>query len=289
MKTIVIAIAVSSLLVAPMPARAQNTVYTPADSLKISALLSNAPVLGSSNEYMMYFGTWLSGTPYGGQTLDKNPAERLAVNTSRLDCTTFVETVLALTLCMKNGKRSFGDFTHYLRLVRYKDGNVAYETRLHYFSVWNADNTKKGFVVEETGQGSPSSLFSCTQTLDLSYMTTHTALYPALRKDASMAAEIREMEKSLSGTAVKYIPKSSLTDYNALKSCIRSGDIIAIVTSKKGLDVSHLGIASWHPDGTLHLLNASQIRKKVINEPMTLYEYMQQHPSQLGIRVIRPL
>jgi hypothetical protein len=37
----------------------------------------------------------------------------------------------------------------------------------------------------------------------------------------------------------------------------------------------------------LHLLNASSIHKKVIDEPMTLYTYMHKHPVQIGIRVCR--
>ena len=67
---------------------------------------------------------------------------------------------------------------------------------------------------------------------------------------------------------------------------IHNGDIIAIVTNKKGLDTSHLGIAIWHTNG-LHMLNASQIREKVVEEAMTLRQYMEKHPSQLGIRIVR--
>ena len=73
---------------------------------------------------------------------------------------------------------------------------------------------------------------------------------------------------------------------NILRSAIHDGDIIAITTSKAGLDTSHIGIAVWHKDG-LHMLNASQIHKKVVEEPMTLYQYMQKHPSQTGIRIVR--
>ena len=43
----------------------------------------------------------------------------------------------------------------------------------------------------------------------------------------------------------------------------------------------------WGKDGKLHLFNASSIHKKVVYEPMTLQQYMSQHPTQLGIRVIR--
>ena len=70
------------------------------------------------------------------------------------------------------------------------------------------------------------------------------------------------------------------------RNAIKDGDIIAIITSKSGLDTSHIGIAVWHSDG-LHLLNASQIRKNVVEEPMTLHDYMKKHSAQIGIRVIR--
>jgi hypothetical protein len=71
-----------------------------------------------------------------------------------------------------------------------------------------------------------------------------------------------------------------------MRNAVKDGDIIAITTSKAGLDTSHIGIAVWHRDG-LHLLNASQIHQKVVEEPMTMYQYMQKHPSQTGIRVVK--
>ena len=74
--------------------------------------------------------------------------------------------------------------------------------------------------------------------------------------------------------------------HGSFRNAIHDGDIIAIITNKKGLDTTHIGIASWHKDG-LHLLNASSIHKKVIDEPMTLYTYMHKHPVQIGIRVCR--
>ena len=40
-----------------------------------------------------------------------------------------------------------------------------------------------------------------------------------------------------------------------------SPPLLAITTSKKGLDIAHLGFAVWRKDG-LHLLNASQLHHK---------------------------
>ena len=96
------------------------------------------------------------------------------------------------------------------------------------------------------------------------------------------------METSINGLKCYYIPKASLTDSKLLRQTIHNGDIIAIITSLKGLDTSHIGIAVWHKDG-LHMLNASSIHHKVVEEPKLLRTYMLKHPSQLGIRIARPL
>ena len=88
------------------------------------------------------------------------------------------------------------------------------------------------------------------------------------------------------GQAVRYVPVSWLGKGQEELGDIHDGDILAIVTRKKGLDTSHLGFAVWK-EGRLHLLNASSIHKKVVLEPMTLRQYMQKHPSQLGVRVVR--
>ena len=56
--------------------------------------------------------------------------------------------------------------------------------------------------------------------------------------------------------------------------------------AKKGLDIAHVGIAVWKRDG-LHLLNASMIYKKVVEDSRTLAEYMKGRKTFTGIRVIR--
>ena len=168
-------------------------------------------------------------------------------------------------------------------MIRYVGGIVSYPTRQHYFTEWIEENTKEGFVSEVKGQNPP---FSAKQTLAIDFMSTHIDLYPMLKNNAEMRKPIADMERRLSGKIYRYIPKSKIKNTRLLRSTIHDGDIIAIITKKKGLDTSHIGIAVWHKDG-LHMLNASQIHKKVVEEPMTLYQYMQKHPSQLGIRIVR--
>ena len=67
---------------------------------------------------------------------------------------------------------------------------------------------------------------------------------------------------------------------------IRSGDILALVTTIEGLDVTHLGFAVWKGD-KLHLMHASMMHKKVVIDERTLYDYLQARRSCPGVRVVR--
>ena len=71
-----------------------------------------------------------------------------------------------------------------------------------------------------------------------------------------------------------------------MRKIVHDGDVIAITCSKSGLDIAHLGFAVWRRDG-LHLLNASQLHHRVVEEPMTLDRYLKKHPKHTGIRIIR--
>lgn len=264
--------------------KAQSPQYTKQDSVKVEKLLAEAIQQDGSTNWILYFSNKLMGIPYVAKTLENNDTERLVVNLRQLDCTTFVENVMALSLCIQKKQRSFKDFCRFLRMIRYKNGIVSYPTRLHYFTHWIADNTQLGYVKEVQA---PDSIFSSIQTLSIDYMSQHVGKYPMMMKNPSLVNEISKKEKELTGKRVKYISKDKISNTSAFRKAILDGDIIAIVTNKKGLDTSHIGFAVWRKDG-LHLINASQIHKKVIDEPMTLYDYMQKHPTQIGIRIIRP-
>lgn len=266
---------------------AQNFVvdYTKQDSALVVRLLKQAVGQKGPINYVIYFGKQLQGVPYVAKTLEIHKAEQVVINLRQLDCTTYVETVLALAQCAKLHKTKFEDFCFALRNIRYHDGNVAYTARKHYFTDWVTANSKQGFV-KEVGKGTFP--FTTVQIVKANYMSTHVSFYPMLVNQPERLAKIIAVEKQISGTQCYYIPKRDIRNTQAYRKAIHDGDIIAIVTNKKGLDTSHLGIAIWHKDG-LHMLNASQIRGKVVEEPMTLRQYMSKHPIQIGIRIIRPL
>jgi hypothetical protein len=241
-------------------------------------------VLQSGDTTTLYYARQLLGRPYVGHTLEVNDSERLVVNTRQLDCTTLVETVAALTLCARNGKSDYKSYRHYLQQLRYRQGHLdGYPSRLHYFSDWIDDNAAMGLLSDVATNEPP---FTAVQTLSVNYMSQHPEAYKALRKNPSLTAQIAAQEKKLTGRKYRYIPKQQVADYELLRKKVNDGDIIAITTSKRGLDIAHLGFAVWRDDG-LHLLNASQLHKKVVEEPMRMHEYLAKHPTFTGIRVVR--
>jgi hypothetical protein len=281
-KTLALTIA---MLCAPTISKAATPDYWRSDSVKVVKLLQQAGKLDSNTNYMVYFARQLKGLPYVGKTLEKNPEERLVINLRQMDCTTYVESVLALTLCAKQGKKNFEDYCRNLQRIRYKNGDIHYINRLHYFSYWIEENVRKGIVELVVGD---KQLFSATQTVQANYMTTHVSAYPMLTKHKEWIPGIRKMEEAITGNKYAYIPKNKLGDSKQLRQTIHDGDIIVILTAKRGLDTSHVGIAVWHDDG-LHLLNASSLRRSVVEEPKLFKKYMMEQRLHTGIRVVRPL
>ena len=258
--------------------------YTRQDSLKAVQLMKNAASQPSGTNLIIYIAEQLKGIPYVAHTLEPNNNERLIINLRQLDCTTFVEQVAALYLCVKERKTTFADYCKMLQKLRYEGGaEPHYTKRLHYYSSWIED--KKSMDICKEIQ-SPNPPFTKVQRLSLNWMTTHVNDYRMLKNNPSWVPQIRKMEQKMEGRQYRYIPKEQIKNTRLLRNTIKDGDIIAIITNKKGLDTQHLGFALWHKDG-LHLLNASSIHKKVIDEPMTLRTYLYKHPSMPGVRIIR--
>ena len=276
----------------------------PADTKSATDSVMVERLLASGDTTTLYYARQLLGQPYVAHTLEVNDDEQLVVNMRQLDCTTLVETVCALTMTARQGKRDFRSFCRHLQQLRYRQGRLdGYTSRLHYFSDWIDDKAAMGLVREITptvsgdlptaGGGMPtaggdlqSPPFTAIQTLNLNYMSTHPQAYKALRQHPEMVKKIAAQEKRLTGRQYRFIPKTDKPDDKLLRQFIHDGDILAITCSKPGLDIAHLGFAVWRNDG-LHLLNASQLHKKVVEEPMTLWQYLSKHPSHTGIRVIR--
>ena len=114
--------------------RTYSVTYLKSDSVKVVRLLNEARKLPADDNLTLYFARRLKGLPYVAHTLEVNHTEKLIVNLRQLDCTTLVENVTALYLCMKQKAYTFDAFCDNLKTIRYRNGsNPSYPARLALF------------------------------------------------------------------------------------------------------------------------------------------------------------
>ena len=275
--------------------QAQEVEYTKEDSALVVKLLKDAQTERGEENRVFYFAKEFVGTPYiknapkpTGQRSKLDSKEHLSVNLHEFDCTTFIETVVALALCDKQKKRTFDDYCKNLIMVRYRNGIMTdYTSRLHYFIWWAEDNERLGILKDICQEDTIGGVFSAKLTVRINYMTAYSALYPLLRAQPEIAKTIKQYEDESNGKTIRYIPKKNLSwQQNSSLGIIHDGDIIAMQTLKPGIDTGHLGIAFWQ-DGQLHFLHASSLYKKVLMSKETFYEYEMKQSNHMGIRVFR--
>lgn len=262
---------------------AQQITCSPEDkSLFEVKLLDLMKTKGSNiGDTIAMVGQSFLGTPYVEKTLEVGDTETLVVNFGGLDCTTFVENVLAFSLMLQNQQKDFENFTENLETVRYRNGDLnGYPSRLHYFTEWIRNNQQKGLVKDITVE-----LGGVKLEKPINFMGTHRDLYPFLANDENFEAMLA-VEQELAKEELCYLPKDQIESKEQL---IKSGDIIALATSIKGLDVTHTGIALHQPDGRLHLLHASSKNGVVEISKLPLADYLKNIKNNIGIIVARPV
>lgn len=259
---------------------ARTTVYTPSDSAEVVALLR----ADTGANDVLFYARHFVGRPYVAHTLEVADPELLVVNLRELDCTTLVETVCALAMTKRQGNDRFADFCRNLERLRYWGGQRnGYLSRLHYFTWWMHDNMAKG-IVEEV---SDTSHFTQPMVVRNGYMSRNAEKYKMLAAHPEWVPRIADLEREYNGPDGTYLPKWATALSRRQLSCVANGDIVAIVTTKAGLDYSHLGFAVWGKDGKLHLLNASMVYKRVVEDFVTLHDYLARYKTSVGIRLLR--
>lgn len=261
---------------------AQKITCSPEDKLLFETKINDLEQTKASSlgDTIASVGQSFLGTPYVEKTLEVGDTETLVVNFGGLDCTTFVENVLAFSLMLQKQQKDFENFTRNLETVRYRNGDLnGYPSRLHYFTEWIRNNEKKGLVKDITAELGGEELEK-----PINFMGTHRNLYPFLASDENFKAML-EVEKELAKEALCYLPQDQIESKEHL---IKSGDILALATSIKGLDVTHTGIAIHQPDGRLHLLHASSKNGEVEISELPLADYLKNIKSNIGIIVARP-
>jgi hypothetical protein len=221
--------------------------------LAVDEKLSTKPI----NDVIVEIGKSFTGTDYAAHTLEINDEEKLVINLSGLDCNTFVENVLVLSRCIKQGKTSFEDYQDELKLIRYRDGKIdQYPSRLHYFTDW------------------------------MSFMSSHPEYYKHLKANPGFIPIIKKQEEDINKRAHYFIPQENIA---AIEPEIESGDLLAFTSTIKGLDVNHVGIAVRMDDDRIHILHAPNVGLKVQISKLPLAEYVNKIEKDSGVIVVRVL
>jgi hypothetical protein len=218
--------------------------------------------------------------PYKAHTLEGNATEKLVVNLRDFDCSTFVETCIAMGLTYRKNDISYDKFKGYLKRLRYYNkGTIkGYDSRIHYFSDWLYTHTQDGLLEDIT-----PSMGGVEWKRNVNFMSTHWDKYP-FAKNTSLQEKIQSVESKISSQNFTFIPKSKV---KSIENQFLNGDIIGITTNIDGLDMTHEGFAIRLQDKRVYLLHASSDFKRVMVTDKPLAEYLAKNKNQTGIMVAR--
>ncbi|WP_159467220.1 N-acetylmuramoyl-L-alanine amidase-like domain-containing protein [Dyadobacter sp. 3J3] len=217
------------------------------------------------------------GTPYVASTLEGNPTEKLVCKFDGLDCTTLVESSIALAIA-KSENLSYDGYKTELTKIRYRDGVIdGYPSRLHYVLDWMYENEKRGRLEDIT-----SKVGGIPYKKEINFMSTHANFYPAL-DNTEVWEKIKEQENIINSREYSYIPKAHLQKTEPM---LRDGDIVAFTSSVEGLDCNHMGIIT-KIGNRAYLMHASLAGKKVMLSSLPLAEYVASVPKHTGMIVAR--
>lgn len=232
------------------------------------------------NELIVKIGLSFLETPYVAATLENGPEEKLVINLRQLDCTTFVENVLALARTVKLRKVDFESFAAELQKIRYRDGiRNMYPSRLHYFSEWIGNNQQKGIVSGEPNKN------GVKPDKPINYMSAHPGDYPVLKEHPELIPVIALQEKELSKQGFWCFPKNDVAN---LYRNLQHGDIIALTSAIDGVDVNHVGIII-RKDREFYLLHAPLSGKKVLVSEGPVTDFIKPSSKNSGIMIARPV
>lgn len=255
-----------------------------AESVKLLAAIVNAAQMGQWSslpigERMIKVAQYFVDVPYVGGTLEGAP-EACRIDLAGMDCVTFFENTLDIARMLAHGGSTINDLRREVTFTRYRHGTLnGYVSRLHYTADWIADNIEKKVVTDVTPQ-----LGGVPFKVNVSFMSTHPQYYRPLQEQPSLIETMGAIEIAINKIPRLYIPRNSI---RGIEHKLQSGDIIAIATSKDGLDYAHTGLIHV-VSGEARFMHASSSQKKVVLD-RTISEYVNSVASHAGITVVRPV
>ncbi|MEW6055114.1 MAG: N-acetylmuramoyl-L-alanine amidase-like domain-containing protein [Bdellovibrionota bacterium] len=221
---------------------------------------------------------------------DNDPRYRL----DQFDCTTFVETVLALSL-----SKSLEQFTVNMDRIRYKNGDVSFLSRNHFPSLdwipnnsWLLEDITPNFLAETEVRLARAVIDKAAWVLSL---TSKEITRPDLNDEQkqALAKQLHAEAKNFSPQTISiaYLPVEALEQNPAVLSKIPSGSIFNIVREnyKPGataMNVSHQGFVIQQRGVTLirHASVGTAVKDDVLLP--YLVEQKKKKPSVVGINLL---
>ena len=222
------------------------------------------------NEAMARLAEFFLGSPYLAMSLDQSGREQMRLDLTQFDCMLFVEQLLAIV-----SADSFDGFAEWTRRLRYRNGEISYCMRQHYFHDWVGSAQVQGVL--ETSPVWPE---RARRNVSLNFMSSHRDRYPALQSPALFhCIDALEQGKRIEQ---HYLPFAAL---DAALPSLQSGDIFAVATQVGGLDVSHTGVLVR--DGSrLDAIHAAPGRGVMRSRSFT--RYLRSVPDAIGAVIVRP-
>ncbi len=223
------------------------------DTPTLEALLSIPSVkkLNARERAIYYADIFLQNkTPYMADPLGEGPNGQISkaplYRFDGFDCTTFVETVMALSF-----STNANQFQQRINQIRYKNAEVDYAARNHFTSIdWIPNNSVQGFVKDITiAVAGKDTRWSQTWIDKASWFA---------KKGENYIEMSQHFDRQLAQLA--YVGKEDLLAKPELVNRIPSGSIFNLVRPTKvagtRLDVSHQGFLI-RENGVLYMVHAS--------------------------------
>jgi len=240
----------------------------------------------TSNQYDQYVEQMLKefeNVPYGGGSQGCPQAHTL-INLRQMDCMTFVENFWALAFTrhlIQGVKERLGDdeifaiYVQNLNAIRYYEGkNQRNEDRIQYLTSGFIQLEKTG-VLSSVGKG-----LGRTMSKKINYVSANRTKFGGF-KDWPF---IQNKENEMSQYSYTVFDKDKIHDYAQIA---KNGDLVGLVTTVNGLDVSHCGVITIR-EGKVYMTHASSVRKQLVIA-QDLVEYLSKRTTVSGIVVFRPV
>jgi hypothetical protein len=238
----------------------------------LETVMYNVTAVGKNpDRRVMFYSELAKGTPYVIFCLGEGPTGEYdkdpLVDIARVDCMTFCEQILALTI-----SGNYEEFFNNLQRIRYRDGIIGMKTRNHYtIGDWLPNNS---WLLEDATEliGGEHCL-SMTKTIDRS-------------KDFATMGVTDFWEVPPPQTlTVKYIPKEHLL---RVEKNLRGGEIVSLIQKKEGIFSSHMALIVKGRQGETIFRHASRTAGEVVDEPYREYvERLQDWKNTAGMIFMR--